>query len=393
MADMRLIVAGAGGRMGRTLIHAIAATPGVALAGAIEAKGAAVIGRDAGELAGLGPNGVKVTTDLAPLLREADALIDFTVPAATRVFLEQTAGRVHIIGTTGLSGEDEALITQAARRSVVVKSGNMSLGVNLLAALVKRVAKTLDEDFDIEILEMHHNKKIDAPSGTALMLGRAAAEGRGVDLVQRSVRNEDRMTMFAVMEGFFAVGLLAGSLVGPALVSAFGDRGSLVVAGAILPALAVLTARPIARRTRRSPMLEQRIALLRRNPLFSPLPLTALDRLPPRGAVVIALPMKIKGGSGAPRQHRSSHRLSVVAEVGRPAAYERHARSGHPLQGAPFGEVPGHDEAVHPDVARDEPLDVLVVEQVGGDRLQPPPLTPVVPHAHEMRWARALLFA
>jgi 4-hydroxy-tetrahydrodipicolinate reductase len=194
MADMRLIVAGAGGRMGRTLIHAIAATPGVALAGAIEAKGAAVIGRDAGELAGLGPNGVKVTTDLAPLLREADALIDFTVPAATRVFLEQTSGRVHIIGTTGLSAEDEALIAQAARRSVVVKSGNMSLGVNLLAALVKRVAKTLDEDFDIEILEMHHNRKIDAPSGTALMLGRAAAEGRGVDLAQRSVRGRDGET-------------------------------------------------------------------------------------------------------------------------------------------------------------------------------------------------------
>src|SRR5215467_591321 len=107
MADMRLIVAGAGGRMGRTLIHAIAATPGVALAGAIEAKGGAVIGRDAGELAGLGANGVKVTTDLAPLLAEADALIDFTTPAATRVFLEQTAGRVHIIGTTGLTAEDE----------------------------------------------------------------------------------------------------------------------------------------------------------------------------------------------------------------------------------------------------------------------------------------------
>jgi 4-hydroxy-tetrahydrodipicolinate reductase len=194
MAEMRLIVAGAGGRMGRTLIHAIAATPGVALAGAIEANGSAVIGRDAGELAGLGPNGVKVTTDLAPLLAEADALIDFTVPAATRVFLEQTAGRVHIIGTTGLGTEDEALIAQAARRSVVVKSGNMSLGVNLLAALVKRVARTLDEDFDIEILEMHHNKKIDAPSGTALMLGRAAAEGRGVNLAQRSVRSRDGHT-------------------------------------------------------------------------------------------------------------------------------------------------------------------------------------------------------
>ena len=116
------------------------------------------------------------------------------IDAATRVFLELTAGRIHIIGTTGLTAEDEALIAQAAQRATVVKSGNMSLGVNLLAALVKRVAKTLDQDFDIEILEMHHGKKIDAPSGTALMLGRAAAEGRGVDLAKRSVRGRDGET-------------------------------------------------------------------------------------------------------------------------------------------------------------------------------------------------------
>src|SRR5215510_7134918 len=196
MADMRLIVAGAGGRMGRTLIHAVAATPGVILAGAVEAKGSAVIGRDAGELAGLGANTVKVETDVEPLLAKADALIDFTVPAATCAFAEITAraGRVHIIGTTGLTTEDDALIAAAAKRAIVVKSGNMSLGVNLLAALVKRVAKTLDEDFDIEIVEMHHNKKVDAPSGTALMLGRAAAEGRGVDLDQRSARGRDGHT-------------------------------------------------------------------------------------------------------------------------------------------------------------------------------------------------------
>jgi 4-hydroxy-tetrahydrodipicolinate reductase len=194
MADMRLIVAGAGGRMGRTLIQAIAAMPGVSLAGAIEAAGAAVIGRDSGELAGLGQNGIAVATDPAPLLAKADALIDFTVPAATRAFLELTAGRIHIIGTTGLTAEDDALIAQAARRATVVKSGNMSLGVNLLAALVKRVAKTLDQDFDIEIIEMHHGKKIDAPSGTALMLGRAAAEGRGVDLAKRAVRGRDGET-------------------------------------------------------------------------------------------------------------------------------------------------------------------------------------------------------
>src|SRR5581483_7822524 len=179
MSNMRLIVAGAGGRMGRTLIHAIAATDGMTLAGAIEAAGSAVIGRDAGELAGLGRNGVLVTTEVEPLLAAADGLIDFTVPAATTAFAELTAraGLVHIIGTTGLASEDERLIAQAAKRAVVVKSGNMSLGINLLVALTRRVAKTLDADFDVEIFEMHHNKKVDAPSGTALMLGRAAAEG------------------------------------------------------------------------------------------------------------------------------------------------------------------------------------------------------------------------
>jgi 4-hydroxy-tetrahydrodipicolinate reductase len=196
MADMRVVIAGAGGRMGRTLIHAVAATKGLVLAGAVEAEGSAVIGRDAGEIAGLGPNGVKVTSDVASLLKEADGLIEFTVAAATLAFAELTAGAglVHVIGTTGHSVEEEAIIAKAASRAKIVKSGNMSLGVNLLAALVKRVAKTLDENYDIEIFEMHHNKKIDAPSGTALMLGRAAAEGRGVDLDQHAVRGRDGLT-------------------------------------------------------------------------------------------------------------------------------------------------------------------------------------------------------
>jgi 4-hydroxy-tetrahydrodipicolinate reductase len=197
MSDMRLIVAGAGGRMGRTLIKAIADTKGLSLAGAVEAKGSAVIGRDAGELAGLGQNGIAVSADPAPLLANADGLIDFTIPAASVVFAELIAKRtgfVHILGTTGMSAADDKLIAAAAKTAVIVKSGNMSLGVNLLAALTKRVAKTLGEDFDIEILEMHHNKKIDAPSGTALMLGRAAAEGRGINLDQRSVRSRDGHT-------------------------------------------------------------------------------------------------------------------------------------------------------------------------------------------------------
>src|SRR3954451_78533 len=196
MSDMRLIVAGAGGRIGRTLIHAIAATDGVALAGAVEGAGSAGIGRDAGELAGLGANGVMVEAEIEPLLSKADGVLDFTIPAATIAFAELIArkGLVHVIGTTGMSGENDKLIAEAAKRAVIVKSGNMSMGVNLLAALVKRVAKTLDADFDIEVLEMHHNKKIDAPSGTALMLGRAAADGRGIALEQHSQRGRDGET-------------------------------------------------------------------------------------------------------------------------------------------------------------------------------------------------------
>src|SRR5712675_2006139 len=145
MSDMRLIVAGAGGRMGRTLVKAIADTDGAILAGAVDAPGSAVIGRDAGDLAGLGPNGIKVTPDLAPLLAKADGLVDFTIPAATLALAEIVAqqGLVHVIGTTGLSAENEKLIAIAAQRSVIVKSGNMSLGVNLLAALRPRAATSI----------------------------------------------------------------------------------------------------------------------------------------------------------------------------------------------------------------------------------------------------------
>jgi 4-hydroxy-tetrahydrodipicolinate reductase len=216
MADMRLIVAGAGGRMGRTLIHAIAAMDGATLAGAVEAPGSAVIGRDAGELAGLGRNGVVVAAEVEPLLAQADGLLDFTVPAATLALAELTArrGLVHVIGTTGLSGENEKLIAQAAKRAIIVKSGNMSMGVNVLAALVKRVAKTLDESFDIEILETHHNRKIDAPSGTALMLGQAAADGRRVDLGQRSVRGRDGHTGARSAGDIGFASLRGGSVVG-----------------------------------------------------------------------------------------------------------------------------------------------------------------------------------
>jgi len=196
MSEMRLMVAGAGGRMGRTLIKAITESKGMKLTGALEDARSPLIGWDAGTLAGLGENHVKLTGDPEKIIEQVDGIVDFTIPQATVGYagLAAKLGKVHIIGTTGLTADDEDKIAQAAERAVIVKSGNMSLGVNLLAALTRRVAKTLDQSFDIEILEMHHNQKIDAPSGTALMLGAAAAEGRGVEIDKRSVKSREGHT-------------------------------------------------------------------------------------------------------------------------------------------------------------------------------------------------------
>jgi 4-hydroxy-tetrahydrodipicolinate reductase len=196
MADMRLIVAGAGGRMGRTLTRVISETPGAILTGALEAPGSELLGKDAGVLAGLPSNGIALSADLWSMSADADGILDFTVPAATiaNVAIAAERGIVHVIGTTGLSPSDDAVIRSVTNRAIVVKSGNMSLGVNLLAALVKRVAQSLDQSFDIEILELHHKSKIDAPSGTALMLGEAAAAGRKIALEQHSARGRDGLT-------------------------------------------------------------------------------------------------------------------------------------------------------------------------------------------------------
>ncbi|MGI8525796.1 MAG: 4-hydroxy-tetrahydrodipicolinate reductase [Pseudolabrys sp.] len=226
MSEMRLVVAGAGGRMGRTLVKAVADNKGCKLAGALEDARSPLIGWDAGTLAGLGENHVKLTGDASKLMDEIDGIIDFTIPAATVAYatIAAKAGKVHVIGTTGLSADDEARIKAAAKSAVIVKSGNMSLGVNLLAALTKRVAKTLNAGFDIEILEMHHSQKVDAPSGTALLLGRAAAEGRDVELDKRSVKSRDGHTGarkagdigFAALRGGTVVGEHSVIFAGPA---------------------------------------------------------------------------------------------------------------------------------------------------------------------------------
>ncbi len=225
MTDMRLVVVGAAGRMGRTLVRTIAESDGVTLAGAIEREGAPEIGKDAGLLAGVGEAGVPIVADALPVFAKADGVLDFTVPAATVAFSELAAqARIaHIVGTTGLSADDETKIAAAARHAPVVKSGNMSLGVNLLAVLVRRAARALDADFDIEVLEMHHRAKVDAPSGTALMLGRAAAEGRGIDLGQHSVRVRDGHTGARRRGDIGFATLRGGSVVGEHSVILAGD--------------------------------------------------------------------------------------------------------------------------------------------------------------------------
>lgn len=226
MTKMRLVIAGAGGRMGRTLIKAVSDADGVAVVGALEGHGSPFVGQDAGLLAGLPASGLVVASEAKPLLQSADAVIDFTAPQATVALapLAAAAGCAHIIGTTGFEADDEARIRDAARQNVIVKSGNMSLGVNVLAGLVKRVAAALDASFDIEILEMHHNKKVDAPSGTALLLGRAAAQGRGIDLERHAARGRDGITGarhsgdigFASLRGGSVIGEHAVIFAGPA---------------------------------------------------------------------------------------------------------------------------------------------------------------------------------
>lgn len=229
MADMALVVVGAGGRMGQALVRAIAETPGAVLAGAVERAGSPVLGRDAGELSGTGPSGVAIVDDPLPVFAKADGVLDFSTPSASVLFAGYAAqARIaHIVGTTGLGPEEEARIAAAARHAPIVKSGNMSLGVNLLAALVEQAARALPaETFDIEIVEMHHRHKVDAPSGTALLLGEAAAEGRGVDLAKAALRGRDGHTGARPEGAIGFASLRGGSVVGEhqVVVAGPGER-------------------------------------------------------------------------------------------------------------------------------------------------------------------------
>ena len=204
---MKIGVVGAAGRMGRMLLAGVLTAPDCRLAGAVEAAGHPAIGRPVGDLlADLAdrpetpetPEALDqpVGDDAVALFAAADAVLDFTQPAATLAFARLAAqGKTaHIIGTTGLTPADEVELTKAARHAAIVYAANMSLGVNLLLALARRVAAALDTGYDVEILEMHHRHKVDAPSGTALALGRAVADGRRVDLEDHWVKARDGRT-------------------------------------------------------------------------------------------------------------------------------------------------------------------------------------------------------
>jgi 4-hydroxy-tetrahydrodipicolinate reductase len=192
------------------------ATEGCKLAAGLEAPGSPFVGQDNGELIGAGKLGLAISDEPEAVIAGCDAIIDFTIPKATLALVSQTAkaGRAHIIGTTGIDAAGDDAIRAAAGRTAIVKTGNFSLGVNLLAALVKQAARKLGEDFDIEVLEMHHRMKIDAPSGTALMLGRAAAEGRDVSLKDKSVRTRDGHTGARQSGDIGFATLRGGSVVG-----------------------------------------------------------------------------------------------------------------------------------------------------------------------------------
>jgi 4-hydroxy-tetrahydrodipicolinate reductase len=191
-----VVVTGVSGRMGQMLVRHIMESEHLKLVGALERAGHDWVGRDVGLAMGGAEIGGLVEDDPLEPFARAQAVIDFTAPAATVKFAELAAQAraVHVIGTTGLSDEDIAAIDRAARHAVIVRAGNMSLGVNLLTRLVKQVSAALDADWDIEVIEAHHHHKVDAPSGTALMLGEAAAEGRGVSLDEVSDRGRDGIT-------------------------------------------------------------------------------------------------------------------------------------------------------------------------------------------------------
>lgn len=196
MAKLRVGISGCGGRMGRMLIAEVASTAACQLAGGIEAPSSPVLGKDIGELAGIGAAGLLASSDVAALFAASDVVIDFSTPDASVAHARAAAAakKALVIGTTGLDTAATSAIAESAKSAPILWAANMSLGVNLMLGLAAQMARGLGDDYDIEILEMHHRHKVDAPSGTALALGRAAADGRGIDLAAHSQRVRDGIT-------------------------------------------------------------------------------------------------------------------------------------------------------------------------------------------------------
>lgn len=193
---VKLAVTGAGGRMGKMLIEAIANADGVELAAAIERPGSSLVGADAGEIAGIGKLGVAVVDDIHAVIDDFDVLIDFTVPKATlanaRVCAD--AHRSIVIGTTGFSDDEKTELLAAADATGMVMAANYSTGVNLCFKLLKSAAEILGDDYDVEVYEAHHRHKIDAPSGTALRMGEVLADALGRDLGKVAVYGREGQT-------------------------------------------------------------------------------------------------------------------------------------------------------------------------------------------------------
>ncbi len=196
MAKLRVGISGCGGRMGRMLVAEVSLTEACQLAGGGEAAASPVLGKDIGELAGIGAVGLVASSDIEALFAASDVVIDFSTPEASTAHARHAtaAKKALVIGTTGLDDQANAALLQAAKTAPILWAANMSLGVNLMLGLVEQMARGLSEDYDIEILEMHHRHKVDAPSGTALALGRAAARGRGIELASHSQRVRDGIT-------------------------------------------------------------------------------------------------------------------------------------------------------------------------------------------------------
>lgn len=225
MSAIRLVIAGAAGRMGQTLVREVSRGKDFQIIAGLESRSSSSQGKDLGALCGLPEMGAVVHADPLPLIANADAIVDFSKPEATVELADLAAQAriVHVIGTTGFSEEDETRIKAATRHATIVKSGNMSLGVNLLASLVESAARALGTPFDIEILEMHHRMKADAPSGTALLLGEAASAGRNKNLADLRMKPHDGITGPRAGNRIGFASLRGGSVVGDHTVFMVGD--------------------------------------------------------------------------------------------------------------------------------------------------------------------------